>query len=77
MQSSTGEKDGGGLNVIGQKWYKFDDGDVSEAKMDDDEELRAQCYGGEYTSGLVNNSIFFILLFVKTSKTTFYNDQPR
>ena len=32
------------------KWYKFDDGDVSEAKMDDDEELRAQCYGGEYTS---------------------------
>ena len=33
-----------------ERWYKFDDGDVSEAKMEDDEELRAQCYGGEYTS---------------------------
>ena len=51
--------------MIGQKWYKFDDGDVSEAKMDDDEELRAQCYGGEYTSGLATNSIFFSLLFCK------------
>lgn len=31
-------------------WYKFDDGEVSEIKMEDDEELKAQCYGGEYTS---------------------------
>jgi ubiquitin carboxyl-terminal hydrolase 9/24 len=31
-------------------WFKFDDGDVSEARMDDDEELKAQCYGGEYMS---------------------------
>ncbi|VDH98041.1 ubiquitin carboxyl-terminal hydrolase 9/24 [Mytilus galloprovincialis] len=30
------------------KWYKFDDGDVSECKMDDDEELKNQCFGGEY-----------------------------
>ena len=30
------------------RWYKFDDGDVTEIKMDDEEELKAQCYGGEY-----------------------------
>jgi len=29
-------------------WYKFDDTDVSECKMDDDEELRSQCFGGDY-----------------------------
>ncbi len=28
-------------------WYKFDDTDVSECKMDDDEELRSQCFGGD------------------------------
>ena len=32
------------------RWYKFDDGDVTEVKMDDDEELKVQCYGGEYMS---------------------------
>lgn len=30
-----------------EKWYKFDDGDVTECRMDD-EELRNQCFGGEY-----------------------------
>ena len=30
------------------KWYKFDDGEVSEFKMDDDEEMKNQCFGGEY-----------------------------
>lgn len=30
------------------KWYKFDDGDVTECKLDDDEEMRVQCFGGEY-----------------------------
>lgn len=30
------------------KWYRFDDGDVSECKMDDDEEIKNQCFGGEY-----------------------------
>ncbi|KAL4220567.1 putative ubiquitin carboxyl-terminal hydrolase FAF-X [Mactra antiquata] len=30
------------------RWYKFDDGDVSECKMDDDEEMKNQCFGGEY-----------------------------
>ena len=43
---------GGGENSGGKElhWYKFDDGDVTEVKMDDDEELKAQCYGGEYMS---------------------------
>ncbi len=36
-------------------WFKFDDNDVSEFKMDD-EELRNQCYGGEYT-GEVYDSV--------------------
>ena len=30
------------------KWYKFDDGDVTECKMEDDEEMKNQCFGGEY-----------------------------
>ncbi|XP_067668544.1 ubiquitin carboxyl-terminal hydrolase 9X-like [Haliotis asinina] len=30
------------------KWYKFDDGDVTECKMDDDDEMKNQCFGGEY-----------------------------
>ena len=29
-------------------WFKFDDTDVSDCKMDDDEELRSQCFGGDY-----------------------------
>lgn len=33
---------------ISPKWYKFDDGEVAECKMDDDEELKTQCFGGEY-----------------------------
>lgn len=32
----------------GGKWYKFDDGDVTECKMDDEEEMKNQCFGGEY-----------------------------
>ena len=31
-----------------QKWYKFDDSEVTECKLDDDEEMKAQCFGGEY-----------------------------
>ena len=34
----------------GEKWYKFDDGDVTEVSMEDDEELKNQCWGGEYLS---------------------------
>ncbi|CAH3106557.1 unnamed protein product [Porites lobata] len=33
---------------LAPKWFKFDDGEVSECKMDDDEELKTQCFGGEY-----------------------------
>jgi hypothetical protein len=29
-------------------WYKFDDTDVTDCKMDDDEELRSQCFGGDH-----------------------------
>ncbi|KAL1022174.1 hypothetical protein UPYG_G00023090 [Umbra pygmaea] len=45
------QRDGGtGVTDSGQKerWYKFDDGDVTECKMDDDEEMKSQCFGGEY-----------------------------
>jgi ubiquitin carboxyl-terminal hydrolase 9/24 len=37
-----------------QNWFKFDDGDVSEFKMDDDE-MRSQCYGGDYTGEVYDN----------------------
>lgn len=30
------------------RWFKFDDGEVTECKMDDDEEMKNQCFGGEY-----------------------------
>ncbi|GBN37130.1 putative ubiquitin carboxyl-terminal hydrolase FAF-X, partial [Araneus ventricosus] len=30
------------------KWYKFDDGEVIEFKMEDDEEMKNQCFGGDY-----------------------------
>ncbi|XP_060810679.1 probable ubiquitin carboxyl-terminal hydrolase FAF-X isoform X1 [Amyelois transitella] len=32
------------------RWVKLDDGDVSECAMHDDEEMKAQCFGGEYMS---------------------------
>ena len=37
-----------GDQQLNPKWYKFDDGEVSECKMDDDEEMKNQCFGGEY-----------------------------
>ncbi|UYV75295.1 USP9X [Cordylochernes scorpioides] len=30
------------------RWYRFDDGEVTECKMDDDEEMKNQCFGGEF-----------------------------
>lgn len=30
------------------RWVKLDDGEVSECAMHDDEEMKAQCFGGEY-----------------------------
>lgn len=38
------------------RWVKLDDGDVTECAMHDDEEMKAQCFGGEYT-GEVSLSI--------------------
>ena len=40
------------------KWYKFDDGEVSECKMDDEEEMKTQCFGGDYM-GEVSLSYLF------------------
>ncbi|ERE73744.1 putative ubiquitin carboxyl-terminal hydrolase FAF-X isoform 2 [Cricetulus griseus] len=37
-----------GKDNRGGRWFKFDDGDVTECKMDDDEEMKNQCFGGEY-----------------------------
>lgn len=39
---------GGGSDGLIHRWYKFDDGDVTECKMEDDEEMKNQCFGGEY-----------------------------
>lgn len=30
------------------RWYKFDDGDVTECRMGEDEEMKVQCFGGDY-----------------------------
>ena len=30
------------------RWYKFDDGDVTECKMQEEDEIKSQCFGGEY-----------------------------
>lgn len=35
-------------------WYKFDDNEVSDFKMDE-EEMRSQCYGGDYTGEVYDN----------------------
>lgn len=36
------------LNREDKKWYKFDDGEVTECRMGDDEEMKVQCFGGDY-----------------------------
>jgi ubiquitin carboxyl-terminal hydrolase 9/24 len=40
-----------------KKWYKFDDGDVSECKLDDDEEMKVQCFGGEYVGEMFDHML--------------------
>ncbi|XP_043240414.1 probable ubiquitin carboxyl-terminal hydrolase FAF-X isoform X2 [Amphibalanus amphitrite] len=37
----------------GRQWYKFDDYDVSECRMEDDEEMKTQCFGGEYVGEMM------------------------
>ncbi|KAK4293168.1 hypothetical protein Pmani_034115 [Petrolisthes manimaculis] len=38
-------------------WYKFDDGEVTECKMDDEDEMKNQCFGGEYMGEQVFDNI--------------------
>lgn len=40
-----------------EQWYKFDDGDVTECKMNDDEEMKAQCFGGDYMGEVYDNNL--------------------
>uniref|UniRef100_A0A182W8G5 USP domain-containing protein n=1 Tax=Anopheles minimus TaxID=112268 RepID=A0A182W8G5_9DIPT len=40
-----------------KKWYKFDDGEVTECKMDDDEEMKTQCFGGDYMGEVYDNNL--------------------
>ncbi|XP_070500116.1 probable ubiquitin carboxyl-terminal hydrolase FAF isoform X3 [Chironomus tepperi] len=40
-----------------EQWYKFDDGEVSECKMHEDEELKAQCFGGDYMGEVYDNNL--------------------
>lgn len=55
-------------NVLGEvKWYKFDDGDVSECRMSEDEEMKIQCFGGDYMGEI----------FDPMSKRTTYRRQKR
>lgn len=42
------------LNSNENNWFKFDDNEVTEFKMDD-EEMRNQCYGGDYTGEVYDN----------------------
>ncbi|XP_070538663.1 ubiquitin carboxyl-terminal hydrolase 9X-like isoform X2 [Ptychodera flava] len=39
------------------RWYKFDDGEVTECKMDDDEEMKNQCFGGEYMGEVFDHNM--------------------
>ncbi|XP_062303511.1 probable ubiquitin carboxyl-terminal hydrolase FAF-X isoform X2 [Osmerus eperlanus] len=48
-RGDSGQRDvSGGDSGQRDRWYKFDDGDVTECKMDDEEEMKSQCFGGEY-----------------------------
>ncbi|CAI8002162.1 Probable ubiquitin carboxyl-terminal hydrolase FAF-X [Geodia barretti] len=49
------------------KWFRFDDGEVVEAKIDDEEEFKAQCFGGDYTGEVYDHVL----------KKTHYRRQKR
>ncbi|XP_064393950.1 probable ubiquitin carboxyl-terminal hydrolase FAF-X [Halichondria panicea] len=49
------------------KWFKFDDGDVTEAKIEDEEEFKAQAFGGDYTGEVYDHVL----------KKTHYRRQKR
>lgn len=40
-----------------EQWCKFDDGEVTECKMNEDEEMKAQCFGGDYMSEVYDNNL--------------------
>lgn len=40
-----------------EQWYKFDDGEVTECKMHEDEEMKAQCFGGDYMGEVFDNNL--------------------
>lgn len=40
-----------------EQWYKFDDGEVTECKMQEDEELKVQCFGGDYMGEVYDNNL--------------------
>ncbi|XP_022644946.1 probable ubiquitin carboxyl-terminal hydrolase FAF-X isoform X2 [Varroa jacobsoni] len=37
------------------QWYKFDDGEVCESKMESHEEMKNQCFGGDYVSEMFDH----------------------
>ncbi|XP_032578595.1 probable ubiquitin carboxyl-terminal hydrolase FAF isoform X4 [Drosophila sechellia] len=39
------------------QWYKFDDGEVTECKMHEDEEMKVECFGGEYMGETYDNNL--------------------
>ncbi|XP_037946182.1 probable ubiquitin carboxyl-terminal hydrolase FAF isoform X2 [Teleopsis dalmanni] len=39
------------------QWYKFDDGEVSECKMNEDDEMKSQCFGGDYMGEIYDNNL--------------------
>ena len=45
------------VTIYCDRWYKFDDGDVTECRMDDDEELKKECFGGEYTGEVFDHML--------------------
>lgn len=46
------------------KWYKFDDGEVTECKMDDDEEMKSQCFGGDYVGEVFDHMLKRLALWI-------------
>ena len=40
-----------------EQWYKFDDGEVTECKMNEDDEMKAQCFGGDYMGEIYDSNL--------------------
>lgn len=40
-----------------EQWCKFDDGEVTECKMHEDDEMKAQCFGGDYMGEVYDNNL--------------------